>query len=155
MERQRRTHLNVAPSPVIQPPAQPYPQPAPRRKRKPLNPWVIPSILQRQEKGCTNNLLADLIHTNIPGYQNFVRMPPAFFDLIREHIHHCIKKSVANFRKPLEVRLKMAVILRHLVTGETYTSLQYHWLVGHTTICKFVPQVCRAILAEFKDKYLP
>ena len=44
--------------------------------------------------------------------------------------------------------------LRYLATGETYTSLQYHWLVGHTTICKFVPKVCRAILAEFQDKFL-
>ena len=30
----------------------------------------------------------------------------------------------------------------------------YHWLGGHTTICKFVPHVCQAILAEFQDEYL-
>ena len=81
-------------------------------------------------------------------------MPPAFFDLIKECIHHHIKKSVTNFRKPLEVGLKLAITLRHLVTGETYTSLQYHWLVGHTTICKFIPQACQAILAEFQEEYL-
>ena len=148
-----RTHLNPAPSPALQPLAQPQPQLAPRR-RKPPNPWVMPWILQRQEKGCFSNLLADLIHTDIPGYQNFVRMPPAFFYLIQERIHHHIKKSVTNFRKPLEVGLKLAITLRHLATGQTYTSLQYHWLVGRPTICKFVPQVCRTILAEFQDKYL-
>ena len=48
----------------------------------------------------------------------------------------------------------MARTLRHLATGETNTSLQYHWFVGHITICKFVPQVCRAIFAEFQDEYL-
>ena len=42
----------------------------------------------------------------------------------------------------------------HLSTGETYTSLQYHWRVGRTTICKFVPQVCKAILKEFQHEYL-
>ena len=77
MERQR-TRLNPVPSPAIQPPAQPQPQLAPRRRRKPQNPWVMPWILQRQEKGCYSNLLADLIHTDIPGYQNFLRMPLPF-----------------------------------------------------------------------------
>ena len=48
----------------------------------------------------------------------------------------------------------MAVTLRHLSTGESYTSLQYHWRVGRTTICKFVPQVCKAILKEFQQEYL-
>ena len=45
-------------------------------------------------------------------------------------------------------------MLTHLATGEMYTSSQYHWVVGQTAICKFVPQVCRAILAEFQDEYL-
>ena len=76
------------------------------------------------------------------------------FYLIEECIHHFIKKSVTSFRKPLEVGLKLAITLRHLATGETYTSLQNHWLVGPTTICKFILQVCRAILAEFQNEYL-
>ena len=38
--------------------------------------------------------------------------------------------------------------------GETYTSLQYHWLSGKSTIWKFVPQVCRVILFEFQEEYL-
>ena len=42
-------------------------------------------------------------------------------------------------------------MLRHLSTEETYTSLQYQWLVTTTTICKFV---CKAILAEFQKEYL-
>ena len=48
----------------------------------------------------------------------------------------------------------LAVTLRHLSTGESYTSLQYHWRGGRTTICKFVPQVCKAILKEFPQEYL-
>ena len=73
----------------------------------------------KQEKGCYSILLADVIHTDIPGYQNFVRMPHAFSHLIEECRHHCIKKSVTNFRKALEVGLKLAITLRHLATGVT------------------------------------
>ena len=67
---------------------------------------------------------------------------------------HHLRKSITNFRKPLEVGLKLAVTLRHLSTGESYTSLQYQWRVGRTTICKFVPQVCKVILKEFQQEYL-
>ena len=138
IDRQKNTHMNPASPPAIQPP--PQPQPAPRRSRKPLNPWVMPWILHRQEKGCYSNLLADLIHINISGYQNFVRMSPAFFDFIEEHIQHWIKKSVTNFRKPLKVELKLAMTLRHLVTGDLLllaVSLA-GWLNHHLQI---LPQV--------------
>ena len=100
----------------------------------------------------------ELITTDIPGYRNFTRMEPAFFYLIKEritpHPPTHLRKSITNFRKPLEVGLKLAVTLRDLSTGESYTSLQYHWRVGRTTICKFVPQVCKAILKEFQQEYL-
>ena len=57
----------------------------------------------KRGKGCYNNLLVDLIQTDIPGYQNFVRMPPpCSFHLIEERIHQGIamrkpKKSENEF----------------------------------------------------------
>ena len=149
MGRQRRTPLNPAPLPAIQPPAQSQPQPAPRRRRKPPNPWVMPWICQRQENGWCRNLLTDLRHTNIPGYQNFLRMPPAF--LPHQGTHSSPYEEVSHhFQKPLEVELKLAITPRHLATGETYTSLQYHWLVGHITICKFVPKSAEPSLLNYR-----
>ena len=115
-------------------PASPSPlPPPPRRRRKPQNPWVLPWILQREERGCYRTLLDELITTDIPGYRNFTRMKPAFFYLIEERITSHLRKSITNFRKPLEVGLKLAVTLRHLFTVESYTSLQYQWRVGKTT----------------------
>ena len=105
------------------------PPPPPRRRRKPQNPWVLPWILQREERGCYRTLLDELISSDIPGYRNFTRMEPAFFHLIEERITPHLRKSITNFRQPLEVGLKLAVTLRHLSTGESYTSLQYHWKV--------------------------
>ena len=137
-------------------PAQPAslsPPPSPM-KRKPQNPWVMPWILQREERGCYRTLFEELITTEIPGYRNFTRMQSAFFYLVEERITPHLRKSITNFRKPLEVGLKLVVTFRHLSTGESYTSLQYHWRVGRTTISKFVQQVCKAILKEFQHEYL-
>ena len=132
-------HQNPAPAQ----PASPSPPP-PRNRRKRQNPLVLPWILQREERGLYRTLLDELIITDIPGYRNFTRMEPAFFYLIEERITPYLRKSFTNFRKPLEVGLKLAVTLRHLSTEESYTSLQYHWRVGRSTICKFLPQVCKA-----------
>ena len=71
-----RRHQN----PVPAHPASPSPPPpASRRRRKRQNPWVLPWILQREERGCYRTLLDELITTDIPGYRNFTRMEPAFF----------------------------------------------------------------------------
>ena len=58
-----------------------------------------------------------------------------------------------NFNKPLEVVVEIGSYFE-TSTGESCTSLKYHWRVGRTTICKFVPQVCKAILKEFQHEYL-
>ena len=113
-----------------------------------------PALDTAEERGCYGTLLDELITTDIPGYRNFTRMEPAFFDLIEKRITPHLRKSFNNFRKPLEVGLKLVVTLRHLSTGESYTSLQYQWRVGRSTICKFIPQVCKAILKEFQQENL-
>ena len=49
-----RRQQNPAPA---QPASPSPPPPAPRRRRKPQNLWVLPWILQREEKGCYRTLL--------------------------------------------------------------------------------------------------
>ena len=73
MISRHRRQQNPGPAQLAPPP------PTPRRRRKPQNPWVMPWILQREERGCNRTLLDELITTDIPGYRNFTRMEPAFF----------------------------------------------------------------------------
>ena len=67
----------------------------------------------RGREGENRTLLDKRITTDIPGYRNFIRMEPAFFYLKEERITQHLRKSETNFRKPLEVVLKLAVTLRH------------------------------------------
>ena len=105
--------------PPTQPAPPPQPQPPPCRRRKPQNPWVMPWILQREERGCYRTCLDELITTDILGCRNFIRMPPAFFNLIEERIYNCLK-SHTNFRKPLEVT-------------SSYIEAPIHWRKLHFT----------------------
>ena len=49
---------------------------------------------------------------------------------------------------------KLALTIRYLATGESYTSLSCQFRVGRSTISKFLPEVCRGIQDEFIREYL-
>ena len=114
--------MNPGPPPILQLSQQPQLQPAPRRRKKLQNPYVIPWILQRQEKaGCYSNLLVDRIHRDISGYQNFVRMPPAFLPYQRMHT-----PSHEEVRNLLEVALKQEATGNWTQTGHN-SETSGHW----------------------------
>ena len=50
--------------------------------------------------------------------------------------------------------VKLAVTLRHLATGDSYTTLQYAFRVASPTIIKFVPEVCDAITRAYRDQVM-
>ena len=57
-------------------------------------------------------------------------------------------------REPPSPGLKLAVTLRHLASGYSYPSLQYVFRVARSTINKFVPEVCDAIIRAYRDQVL-
>ena len=57
-------------------------------------------------------------------------------------------------REPLSSGLKLAVTLRHLATGDSYTTLQYAFRVASLTTNKFVPEVCDAITRAYQDQVM-
>ena len=57
-------------------------------------------------------------------------------------------------RDPVSPGVKLAVTLRHLATGDSYTTLQYTFRVASATIDKFVPEVCDAITRAYRDQVM-
>ena len=57
-------------------------------------------------------------------------------------------------RDPLSPGLKLAVTLRHFASGDSYPTLQYALRVARSTINKFVPEVCDAIIRAYRDKVM-
>ena len=70
--------LRQAQQPPPPPPAPPAPIQRPRRRH---NMWVRPWLLQREERGAYHNIMADLYATDIPGFTNYMRMTPEFFEM--------------------------------------------------------------------------
>lgn len=57
-------------------------------------------------------------------------------------------------REPISAGERLAVTLRYLATGETFSSLQYLFRIPQSTISTIVPEVCDAIYEVLKDQFL-
>ena len=98
--------------------------------------------------------MVELYVTDIPGFTNFMRMTPEFFEMIKTRLEPRLARQATNYRAPISVVEKLALTIRYLATGESYTSLSCQFMVGRSTISKFLPEVCRAIQDEFTREYL-
>ena len=58
-------------------------------------------------------------------------------------------------RPALDAGMKLAMILRHLATGDQYHTLQYDFRCGYSTGVWSVQEVCQVIIQELKDEVVP
>jgi len=87
------------------------------------------------------------------GFKAFLRMEADVFTEILTRIEGRITKSSAA-RPPLMPGIKLAITLRFLATGNSYRSLAFDFRVAHNSISLFIPEVCDAIVEEFRDEQL-
>ena len=110
--------------------------------------------MRRSIHGDYHHLLEELNKEDQRGFKNYLRIEPNLFDEMVDRLSPSLAKSETRMRHPLPVGLKLAVTLRFLATGNSYTSLQYSFRVSKSAICRFMPQVCQAIIDAYKDQVL-
>jgi hypothetical protein len=125
-----------------------------RRRQRPRQMWVRPWIQRRFELGIYDRLMVELRNEDPRAFHNFMRMPPAMFDEVRDRLTPHLTKQTTNFRAPLEPGLKVALTLRHLASGAKYRDMQYAWRVPHNTISLVVREVCEAIIVEYLEEQM-
>lgn len=85
---------------------------------------------------------------------NYLRMEPALFDELVQRVGPRIEKRDTNMRKALPPGLKLAITVRFLASGDKYPSLMYSFRVASNTISLIVPEVCQAIVEEYKNEVI-
>ena len=118
-----------------------------RHRRYKVRPWLTQA--EHEKEGEYARLMQRLELDDPMAYQNFIRMPPQLFQELEQRITAELQRARTWMREPVSPGLKLAVILRHLTSGDSYTTLQYAFRVVRSTINKFVPEVCDAIIRAY------
>ena len=127
-------------------------RPKQTRKRKRI--WAREWLTRRSLHGDFDQLMQELNKEDEKGFKNFMRIKPHLFQEMVERLTPRLKKQATHMRHPLSVGLKLAVTLRFLATGDSFSSLQYSFRVSKSAISRFLPIVCQAIIDLYKDEVM-
>ena len=75
---------------------------------------------------------------------------------LQEILHKIIplvKKQDTNMREAIPPEERLAVTLRFLATGESFSSLQYQFRISQSTLCTIIPEVCDSIYKVLKEDH--
>jgi hypothetical protein len=85
-------------------------------------------------------------------YKNFTRLNPTDFEYLINLVRPRIRRSNTAFREAISVQDRLAVTLRYLATGDSFTTLQYLFCVSKQAISYIVPEVCGAIIDGLNEQ---
>ena len=91
---------------------------------------------------------------DVHSFFNFLRMQPEMSDELLNRVEPRIQKNNTLWRKSLEQGVKLAITLRHLAARDKYTTLQFGFRVARNTTSTFIPELCQAIVEEYKDEVI-
>ncbi|CAK1597687.1 unnamed protein product [Parnassius mnemosyne] len=96
-------------------------------------------------------IFSDLLAEPSNQFQGFVRMSAADFELLLSRVGPLIEKQKTKFRETIPAKIRLAVTLRYLATGDSYRSLHYLFKMSHQVISNIVKECCAALIYVLKD----
>lgn len=124
-----------------------------KRKRKTKEVWEREWFRRRSERGVYRQLLEELRLEDEENYRRYLRMDTKTFQDLLDKVTPLIEKKQTNMRQPIPPGERLAVTLRFLATGESFSSLQYQFRISASSLSFIVPEVCQAVFQVLKDDY--
>lgn len=98
-----------------------------------------------------DNQLTELLAEASGEFDNFVRMSLSDFEHLVQKVSPFVVKHNTDWRDSIPVKIRLAVTLRFLATGDSYRSLHYLFKISSQIISKIIPEVCLALNEVLKD----
>ncbi|KAJ8915446.1 hypothetical protein NQ315_003208 [Exocentrus adspersus] len=120
----------------------------PWRKRR----WWMTSINLNRTRQSMELQFAELLKEPSGEFMNFCRMSFTDFEFLLNKISPMISRKDTQMRDAIPAKVRLAITLRFLATGDSYRSLHFLFKVSSQIISKIVPEVCEALVEALKDE---
>ncbi|KAB0804863.1 hypothetical protein PPYR_01833 [Photinus pyralis] len=116
--------------------------------------WVHPILAVRYLEGNFYTLFEKL-RCDDAKFFNYFRMSTSTFDFLEGQIGDLIKGQDTPMRVSIPPKEMLAVTIRYLATGATFTEMHYNYRLGISTVRKIVRLVCNALWDTLKHDVFP
>lgn len=118
-----------------------------RTKKRKRSCWVSAWLQNRPKEGACDKLLPELragqeIERKL--YSDFHCLNEADFDYLQDLVAPLIRKQETNMGMAIPTKVRLELTLHFLVTGNSYSSLQFLFRLPQCTISKIVPDTLDA-----------
>lgn len=98
------------------------------------------------------NQLAELVAEPSGQFRKFTRMSLQDFNYLLHKVTPLIAKQNTQLRQSIPAKIRLAVTLRFLASGDSYDSLHFLFKLSPSVISKIVPEVCAALNEVLQDE---
>lgn len=96
--------------------------------------------------------LSELVAKPSGEFQKFTRMSQSDFDDLLNKVLPAIAKQDTQLRNAIPARIRLAITLRYLPTGDSFESLHFLFKISPQLISKIIPEVCQALIEALKEE---
>ena len=96
--------------------------------------WARDWMRRRQARGAFHQLVPELASEDEEAFINYFRMNQVKFHFVTARIQEKIAKKNTLMREAISPAERLAVTLRYLATGETFSSLEKQFRISRTAI---------------------
>lgn len=98
------------------------------------------------------NQLEELIVEPSGQFNNFTRMSIIDFEYLLQRIAPFITKKNTPKREAIPAKIRLAITLRFLASGDSFESLHFLFKVSSSIISRIMPEVCIVLNQVLKDQ---
>ncbi|XP_052744424.1 uncharacterized protein LOC112053545 [Bicyclus anynana] len=120
----------------------------PWRKRR----WWMIAMHRNRNRITMENQLAELVAEPCGQFKKFTRMSSIDFEYLLQKISPMITKANTPIRQAIPAKIRLAISLRFLASGDSFESLHFLFKVSSSIISRIVPEVCIALNQVLKDQ---
>lgn len=98
------------------------------------------------------NMFNELLIEPSGEFENFTRMTYSDFEYLLNKVSPVIRKNDTQLRLAIPAKLRLAITLRYLATGDSFKSLHYLFKVSSEIISRIIPDVCKALISVLGEQ---